>query len=645
MGNEPDSWINTPAFKWTPEVPLRLEPQFSADTGISSATAAEAEIAEPRFEPAPPAAPDVPAAKPRFTPAVAQTEAAQPGLFLPRLGVGLAQGVALLALFTARVNLDPYFFSAAIMVLLFAPLLVLAGLGRMRLVPLLLWTGFAAALLAASGSYHHWRTLSSDGGHPGLALLALTTLFLFAGQSLVQAGAQAGGKDYPAHYRSAWRLAIRIVLCALFAGLAWAAAGAASGFLREHYPQAVFAPLMLPLVTLSAALAAQLTGEKFLAALQEGVIFVFTLALPMLLLLGIAVAGLGALGRWQPSLGVCAVLGLLLIIAINASYRDGTSWRPYWRRRLEFAASLVLLPLILLAGLALATRIAEYGWTDGRIFAAAGLLLMAGYGICYAGSALISLGGGGWMQRIEGSNQAMAFAGLALIVALASPIADPARLAVAAQAYRLEQHKVAADAFDFIWLRDAGLRFGHEALVKMAAGKSAPAVARGAFEALAAKPSAERPTPTEIGANIHVHSAVNSNEGLPAGLLARDWSGVPGAPPCLTSASLSCDAFFSDLDGDGRSEVLLAYGTGARWWAAVMKQGQDSQGKMDGGWYVAGTLAAPPCPGGLEALRAGHFEAVRPTGSWRDLVVDGIRLSVQPPSPGPASLASACPPL
>jgi len=298
MGNEPDSWINTPAFKWTPEVPLRLEPQFS-DSG-ESLMAAQAEIAEPRFEPAPQPTAEIPAPKPRFTPAVAQTEAAQPGLFLPRLGVGLAQGVALLALFTARVNLDPYFFSAAIMMLLFAPLLVLAGLGRMRLVPLLLWAGFAAALLAASGAYHHWRTLSSDGGHPGLALLVLTSLFLFAGQSLVQAGAQAGAKHYPAHYRSAWRLAIRIVLCVVFAGLVWTAAGAASGFLREHYPQAAFAPLMLPLVSLSAALAAQLTGEKFLGALQEGLIFVFTLALPLPLVLGIAVAGLGALGSWQP---------------------------------------------------------------------------------------------------------------------------------------------------------------------------------------------------------------------------------------------------------------------------------------------------------------------------------------------------------
>ena len=635
MAHEPDNWINAPAFQWTPETPLRLEPQFAAESVAVAepmiTPVAEAEFIEPRFAAAarPAPFPEAPIAKPRYTPAEAPREITRPGFFLPRLGVGMAQGALLFALFTARAYLDSYFFSAAIMVLMFAPLLLLAGLGRMRFWPLLLWTGFAAVLLAAAGAYHHWRTLSSDGGHPGLGLLSLCALFLFAGQALVQ----AGGQDYPAHYRSAWRLAIRIVLCALFAGLAWAAAGAASGFMREHYPALDFAPLVLPLVAISAAIAAQLTGERFLGALQEGAVFVFTMALPFLLLLGIAVAALGALGRWQPSLAVTAGLGVMLIIAINASYRDGASWRPYWQRRTEFVASLILVPLSLLTGFALAARIAQYGWTDTRIFTAASLLMMAGYAICYAGSALISLGGGGWMQRIEGSNLAMAFAGLSLIAALASPIADPARLAVAAQDFRLAQHKVTPGAFDFIWLRDGGLRFGHEALAAMAASKSAPGVTRGAFEALAAKPSADRPTPTEIGANIHVHSAT----GLPAGLLARDWAGVTGAPPCLTSAALTCDAFFSDLDGDGHDEILLAYGTDARWWAAVMKQGSG------GGWYVAGTLAAPPCPGGLDALRAGHFALARPSGSWRDLVVDGIRLSVLSATPGLADLPTACP--
>ena len=85
----------------------------------------------------------------------------------------------------------------------------------------------------------------------------------------------------------------------------------------------------------------------------------------------------------------------------------------------------------------------------------------------------------------------------------------------------------------------------------------------------------------------------NLAKDCPRVLLARDWSQVAGAPPCLANASLACDAFFADVDGDGRSEIILAYGTDARWWASVMKQGQDSQGNMRGGWYVEALLAAP----------------------------------------------------
>jgi hypothetical protein len=627
MDREPDSWIETPAFNWTPEVPLRVEPKFE------DALPDDIENLEPRFEnPAPAVEQCAPSATrasttreqaPRFIVVTVVEPRATP-LFLPRLLVGLGQGAGLSLLFASRATMDPYVFSAALMAGLFAPLLLLSGLGRARFAPLLIWTIFAGGLLAAAGGYHHWRTLSSDSGHPGLSLIALTALFLFIGQAIVESGAG----DYAAHYRSAWRLAIRIVICAAVAGLAWAAAGAASGLMRE---QALpFSFFIIPIVTVSTALAAQLTGARLLGALQEGVVFVFGMALVFVLLLSMAMTGLGAFGIWQPSLAVTAVLGAVLILCINASYRDGTSMRPYWRRRAEFAASLVLLPLALIAAVALTARVAQHGWTDNRIFAAAWLLLMGGYALSYAASALISLGGGGWMQRIETSNLALGFAALTLLATLASPVGDPARLAVASQSYRLAQHQVTADAFDYVWLRDHGLRFGHEALSRMEASTTEPLVARGAFVALTAPPAGLRPAPTEIGANIHVQSG----QALPAGLLARDWSGVAGAPPCLTNASLSCDAFFADVDGDGRSEILLAYGSDARWWASVMKQGQDSHGNMRGGWYVEGTLAAPSCPGGLTALRSGQFALVQPASKWRDLLVGGMRLSVaQPKTP------------
>ena len=624
MSHEPDHWTETPAFNWTPEVPLRVEPKFEA------APVADIEDYEPRFQnpvltehPAPAAAAKSTREQARRF-VVAEPEAAKPTpLFLPRMLVGLIQGAWLTLLFTARPEMDPFVFSAALMVSLFAPLLLLSGMGRARVAPLLLWTIFAGVGLAGAGYYHHWRTLTSDSGHPGFALIGLTALFLFIGQALVEA--RAG--DYAAHYRSAWRLAIRVFICAAITALVWAAAGAGTGWMRAHYPTLPYDVFIIPIVALGTALAAQLTGDRVLGVLQTGTVFVFSIALVPMLLLTMAVVGLGAANIWQPSLAVSLSLGFGVILCINASYGDGTSMRPYWRRRSEFAGALVLLPLALIAGMALAVRVAQHGWTDSRIFAAAAVLMLAGYALAYAGSALISLGGGGWMQRIEGCNLAMAFAGLMLVGVLASPIADPVRLAVDAQRFRLDQHRVTADAFDYVWLRDHGLRFGREALNRMAASKDQPLVARGAFVALNAPPAGLRPAPTEIGANIHTYSGK-----LPAALLKHDWSTTPGAPPCLTNASLTCDGFFADIDGDGRDEIILAYGSDANWWASVMKQ--DSAA----GWRVAGTLAAPSCPGGLTALRAGQFALVQPNNNWRDLVVGGVRVPVARPK-----LPAGCP--
>ena len=188
---------------------------------------------------------------PRFVVVTVREERAAP-LFLPRLLVGLAQGAGLWLLFANRAAMDPYVFSAALMAGLFAPLLLLSGLGRARFAPLLIWTIFAAVLLAAAGAYHHWRTLGSDSGHLTCPLIALS---VFVPVHRAGFGGIAPRRLHH-HYRSAWRLAIRIILCALFAGLAWAAAGAASGLMRELYPTLPFSSFIIPIVTYSTALAA-----------------------------------------------------------------------------------------------------------------------------------------------------------------------------------------------------------------------------------------------------------------------------------------------------------------------------------------------------------------------------------------------------
>jgi hypothetical protein len=107
---------------------------------------------------------------------------------------------------------------------------------------------------------------------------------------------------------------------------------------------------------------------------------------------------------------------------------------------------------------------------------------------------------------------------------------------------------------------------------------------------------------------------------LPAALLSRAWRETAGVPPCLTRPMMRCEAWFMDLDGDGRDEILMVYGDDTRWWATAMKS-------RDGVWNPAGTLAAPACPGALAALRDGRFTLTRPLPGWQDLVIGGVRLN------------------
>jgi len=174
--------------------------------------------------------------------------------------------------------------------------------------------------------------------------------------------------------------------------------------------------------------------------IAAGLAFVVTTSLPALVLVAVLEILIWSLIGWLPPLVFTAGAALLVIVAINASYRDG-DWRPVWRRRLEVAGAVLLLPLAILAGMALAARVMAFGFTANRVMAAALVLLLAAYALAYLAAALISLGGGRSMERIETAN-----------------------LAMAEQSWRLTHRAVTPGKFDDLYLSRSGLRFGHEAL-------------------------------------------------------------------------------------------------------------------------------------------------------------------------------------
>ena len=425
MGPRDPRWVDKPEFAWTPEPPI---------AGKN-----------------PPA---------DFNQTLRATS------LVPRLAIGLAQGLVLLVLLRGHAHgwwPDSGAIAGLILAAVFAPLLLVDGLGRVPLRALLLWTAMAAFWLWGAGTYQHWRTEGVDPGRSGVWLVAMIAALLFIGQALLLGHWRRvfGPFRYAALYEESWNLAIKLGFAS------FATALLPLGREGSHPAYAI-----LPL-TLTLAVGARLPGPLLLGRIRRGLSLVLIVALPALIILSILTVLTWLLRSWRPPFALCALEALLLLIAINASYRGGDEWRPRWRRALEFGAAFLLLPLAGFCATALQVRVAQFGFTEHRVMALAALLLLSAYALAYAGAALISLGGGRWMARLESANLLMAFVAASLFATMASPLADPVRLSVANQSWRLSHNEASSRTFDYTYLRKWGLRYGHDALKAMVPGITA----------------------------------------------------------------------------------------------------------------------------------------------------------------------------
>jgi hypothetical protein len=311
MAEQAPRWIDAPEFQWTPDRP------FGAESRIADAP--------------PPANDDVEEAPLKPLP----VRKAAPSYLVSRLIIGLAQGLGLLLL-PAAANATAL--SAALfLLLLFSPLLLLAGLGRVPGKLLLPWTLIAGVALAALGAYQHWRAPDVAG------VIVMAGLFLFIGQAMITAWAQSGQPlaTYPTYYDSAWCLLLQVMLCGVAAAGSFVFAVVGFAWLRQSWPAAHPAFLIAPVVTLCVALTSWLAAPSALRPLRSGLLAAFTLALPLLVLLAAAAGVAGMLLHWQPPLLLSLALGFMLLVCLNASYRDGQE-RPRWRRALEFVGAFAL---------------------------------------------------------------------------------------------------------------------------------------------------------------------------------------------------------------------------------------------------------------------------------------------------------------
>ena len=578
-----------------------------------------------------------------------------------RLVLGLAQGLALYGLYRAAKDQswpanEVLLFAPLLLAACFVPVLLMSGLGHLPATTLWRWALAAALITLGLGLHDSWRSVGAPawefGRDTGPTRLPSPLLWFFgaAGFFIAHAMVLAGGAEgrriasYPAYFDSAWKLLIQLPYSALFVGAFWAilALGAALfklielSFLFDLLKEPWFA---IPVTAMAFACAMHLTDVRpaIVRGLRNLLLVLLSWILPLtLLLIGGFLCSLPFTGLqhlWATKHATALLLGAAaaLVVLINTAYQNGAVAAEVagLLRVSARLASLALAPLVLIALYALALRVGEHGWTTDRIIAANCVLVACCYAVGYAWAALR---GGLWLDGVARVNIATSFLILALLLALFSPLLDPARLSVANQLARLEGGTVSAQEFDVDYLWFEGKRYGAAALERLklgAGGKDAALLRERATQAMERKNrwdnrAQSRPSAQQLDANLKVWP---QPQPLPDSFKAQDWSAHAEPwllPECLRSRTAKCDVFLVDLDGSGPTALLVVGEGPTPGRPTLFAQGADSR------WRATATLAQghAQCEPLRDRLRAGDFRLLAPR--LKDLEVAGQRIALSP---------------
>jgi hypothetical protein len=327
----------------------------------------------------------------------------------------------------------------------------------------ILWRFIIALTLAFFYFGWHFGAHVSNGlsGHPQdwdsplpLALLfgILWLLVLPFAQTRLTTGHWA--RDYGSLFTHAWHNKLMLAEAALFTGLFWLLLFLWQmlfhllkiDYFRELFEEPIF---IYPVTALTFGCAMHLIGSitqltsvvleqllnvlKWLATIAAAILTLFTVAL-VLNLPGLLFTGQKAIdATWL--LWLVAVMVLLL----NAAYRDGTVVQPYpkWVARCLRAAVPLMVIIALTALYALTVRSRHYGLTVERVWA----FVVAGAALLYSvGYSIAVFRKGAWLGAIARVNVIVAVALIVIISAALTPLLSPYRLAANSQ-FKLVQER------------------------------------------------------------------------------------------------------------------------------------------------------------------------------------------------------------
>lgn len=564
-----------------------------------------------------------------------------------RLGTAIVQGLALYFLFKSG---GPKTWSLAEqqiyvplrLIAMWVPWIVYLGVGQMRARPLVIWVVVASVVLAGIG--YHEAARGRFGGSMGLfglwgpdtSLWIAISLAAFISQVLVIDTTAEGRfvSSYERHFDTAWKIGVQTSVAILFAGIFWMVLilGAKLfqliklDFLLDLIKEPLFA---YPASSLATATALHFTDMQpsVIRGIRQIILTLFAWLLPLLasiVLAFLVVLLFVPLDRlWGTRFAASLLLSsaLILVFLINAAFQDARQSR--WKFAFIGLASIELMPLVILAAWAVGLRVGQYGWTTDRIFAAA----VAGVMFCYAaGYALALARRSAWQRSFETANVVTAYAVLATILALFSPLADPGRLMVADQLARLKSGKVDAAAFDYSTLLRDGARWGRTALEELSQTKDiadAENVNERALRALKGPAAVGRHARDLTGFKLTPEMVEVSPAGrtLPDSFFSADAGAFSKAAPACArdNANRRCRAIFV-ASSDGQREAVLFFDG---WSARIVEP------NAEGRWEVTGSAQGRAfCKSAQAAIAAGEV-ALEPH-PWPDVIVGGERLTIVP---------------
>lgn len=366
-----------------------------------------------------------------------------------------------------------------------------AGLTGFTLERRLWWASiaFALALALVGALVVAWNGAPEDWSvGEGWRMVSLLLAVAIAAP-LFQAARDEGARrfPYPAVHDHAWTNVVLFAACWVFVAIVFALAWLLAmlfdlikiDFLKELLQKDWFWRSLIGLA-FGAALGLLREHDGVVRLLQRVVALVLAVLAPVLaaglvlFVLALPFTGLDAL--WDatksttPILLFCVVGALILANAVIGN-APGQERRFPLLRYGAMALAAVMLPLAMLAAVAISLRIGQYGFTPERLWA----VVFVAIACLWAAAYLVALVRGrlNWAARVRPLNLVLAFAVCGVALLLATPLVSFNAISTRDQLARLESRKVTPEQFDWRALAFDFGQPGRVALKKLQASTNA----------------------------------------------------------------------------------------------------------------------------------------------------------------------------